>query len=33
VSWGERIIDYFGLISSPEIAGCIGFICLFYSWR
>jgi hypothetical protein len=26
VSWGARVIDYFELTSSPEIAGCIGFI-------
>jgi hypothetical protein len=33
VSRGARFIDYFGLISSPEIALCIGFIYLLYSWR
>jgi hypothetical protein len=30
VSWGVRFIDYFGLISVPEIAGRVGFIYPFY---
>jgi hypothetical protein len=29
VSWGARVIDYFGLTLVPEIAGCIGFIYPF----
>lgn len=29
MSWGARVIDYFGLISFAEIAGLIGFIYSF----
>jgi hypothetical protein len=29
VSWGAQAIDYFGLISALEIAGCMGLIYPF----